>query len=78
MCIKHIINPPQHQEQLIRSLKIEDSMKPIRESQCIKSSLTEVFDQYMPIDRQPDQELKLPGLTTYSGASDNTINICLD
>jgi hypothetical protein len=37
MCIKHIINPLQHRLKIIRRLRIEGSMKPIRKSQCIKS-----------------------------------------
>jgi hypothetical protein len=66
MCIKHIINPLQHRVKVIRRLKTEDSMEPIRISQGMKSGSIDVSDQCMSIDRQPDQKPKLLGLTTCS------------
>jgi hypothetical protein len=41
MCIKYIINPVWHRVKLIRRLKIEDSMKPINGTRCMKSGLNE-------------------------------------
>jgi hypothetical protein len=38
MCIEHIINPVQHRVKIIRRLKIEGSVKPIRGTRCMKSS----------------------------------------
>jgi hypothetical protein len=47
-------------------------MKPIGESQHMKSGLTKASDQCLPIGRWLDQEPKLPSLMTWSWASDDT------
>jgi hypothetical protein len=50
-CELHIINPLQHRKEHIRTIKTEDSMKPISGSQHIKSGSTKASDQCLPIDR---------------------------
>jgi hypothetical protein len=49
-CMEHIINPLQYRVKRVKAVKIEDSMKPISGSQCMKSGLTKVSDQCLPID----------------------------
>jgi hypothetical protein len=48
-CEEHITNPLQHREKHVQEVKTEDSMKPISESQHMKSGLTKAFDQCFPI-----------------------------
>jgi hypothetical protein len=49
-CVEHIINPLQHWVKHVKAVQIEDSMKPIGESQHMKSDSTKAFDQCLPID----------------------------
>jgi hypothetical protein len=74
-CEEHIINSLQLCEKHVQTVKTEDSMKSIGESQCMMSGSTKTSDQCLPIGRWPDRKPKLPDLMTYSGASDDTINI---
>jgi hypothetical protein len=50
-CEEHIINPLQQQKEYIQPVKIEDSMKSISGSQCMKSGSTKASDQCFSIDR---------------------------
>jgi hypothetical protein len=74
-CIERIINPPQHWVKIKRRVKIEDNKKSISGSQGVRSGSTNASDECVPIGRQSDREPKLFGLTTCSGASDDTTNI---
>jgi hypothetical protein len=43
-CVEHIINALQHRERYVKAVKTEDSIKPIRGSQHMKSGSTKASD----------------------------------
>jgi hypothetical protein len=75
MCIEHIINPVRHRVRLIKRLKIEGSVKPNSRTRCMKSGVNggvRSVNVDQPVARS---KTEVPRLTTYSGVSDDTINI---
>jgi hypothetical protein len=50
-CEEYIINSLQHRKEYIWAVEIEDSMKSVGGSQCMKSGSTKTSNQCLPIDR---------------------------